>query len=204
MEECSKFGIVISEDDLCIFMRYLEELKKWNNKINLTAMTNDTEIIVKHFLDSILPLSTESITIKGSLLDIGSGGGFPGIPLKILNKSIKILLLEPNQKKSAFLRYVSGVLNLENVTIRSENFEKLSMNSNFYNVFNVIVTRAISLKNVIPFIYPLLHQDGHVILYRTRPLGNLDVTSGLRISREVQHALPFNFGTRYLTILTPC
>ena len=95
MHEGLKLGIKINEGHICNFMNYLAELKKWNKKINLTSLKEDKEIIVKHFLDSIIPLSIPKISLTGRLLDIGTGAGFPGIPLKIVNRDLELVLLEP-------------------------------------------------------------------------------------------------------------
>ena len=98
-----KLGISAGEEAIGAFLLYLEELKKWNRAHNLTSITDDREIVIKHFLDSALFL--EAVHGRGRrIADVGSGAGFPGIPLKILRPDLEISLIEPSGKKCAFLR----------------------------------------------------------------------------------------------------
>ena len=111
-----ELGIEPTEQILGHFDIYLRELKKWNKVYNLTAITDDREIIVKHFLDSLLYLKAIPDG-QVTLCDVGSGGGFPGIPIAIVRRDLLITLLEPSRKKIAFLRQMRRLLSLENVEI---------------------------------------------------------------------------------------
>lgn len=103
LQESSKaIGVPIEQDQNRLFLVYLEQLKAWNQSFNLTAITKDNEIIIKHFIDSIAALRAASIEPGSHILDIGSGAGFPGIPLKIVRPDLCMTLLEPAHKKSAF------------------------------------------------------------------------------------------------------
>ena len=98
-----KYEIDLSEKQIEMFMIYLKELKEANEKFNITAITDDNEIIIKHFLDSIMIGKYFDLTKDLSVIDIGTGGGFPGLPLKILYPNLKvtdIALLSPIQKKA--------------------------------------------------------------------------------------------------------
>lgn len=204
MNEGLKLGIQINESHVCNLMTYLSELKKWNKKINLTSVHEDREIIAKHFLDSIIPLSIKDFPLSGSMLDIGTGAGFPGIPLKIVNGDLELVLLEPSQKKSAFLRYIVGALNLKNVSVCSEKLEVFSRNIRYKKFFNIVVIRALSLKVVLPYLHEIMDRKGHIVLYRSKPLEELDQSFRLRISREIVHSSQCSVGRRCTTILTPC
>ena len=91
-------------------MSYLVELKKWNKAINLTAIQDDQDIVVKHFVDSLAGLKVIEIQQETELLDVGAGAGFPAIPLKLVRPNLSIELLEPTRRRAHFLRYVIGSL----------------------------------------------------------------------------------------------
>ncbi len=102
----AQLDIPLKEAQISQLVLYARELEKWNKKVNLTAARNDRELVVKHFLDSMFCGQALDLTRSVQLLDVGSGAGFPGLPLKILNQDLEVWLLEPNQKKTAFLRHI--------------------------------------------------------------------------------------------------
>jgi len=119
------------------FLFLLHELKRWNRAYNLTAITEDEDIIVKHFLDSLLYLRFIPIG-SYSLCDIGSGAGFPGLPIAFVRDELNISLVEPSGKKSIFLRHIKKKLKLANVEIIQSRVEDLKRVS-----FDILVTRAL-------------------------------------------------------------
>jgi 16S rRNA (guanine527-N7)-methyltransferase len=104
------------------FMQYLAEMKKWNRAYSLTSLKSDRDIIIKHFLDSALYLSAFD-RAPGSLADVGSGAGLPGVPVKILSPRTEVFLIEPSRKKTAFLRNVARRLGLKGVTVIEKRVE---------------------------------------------------------------------------------
>jgi 16S rRNA (guanine527-N7)-methyltransferase len=114
-EGAGELEISLTEEQLSFFMKYLIELKAWNTKINLISRKNDQEIILKDFLDSLTPL--KYLPPNSHVLDLGSGAGFPGIPLKIVRPELTLLLLEATLKKINFLKYLIRTLNLQDVDI---------------------------------------------------------------------------------------
>jgi 16S rRNA (guanine527-N7)-methyltransferase len=145
------------------------ELVKWTKKINLTAITDPFEVGLKHFLDSIAP--AHFIPPTASLLDIGSGGGFPGIPLKILMPSLSVVLIDGSRKKVSFLRHIIRLLQLENIEARQVRAEEFSKTPGYANAFDVVISRALSALG--PFVKmadPLLTEAGILITYK----GKLD------------------------------
>ncbi len=113
-EGASRLGVDLSGEAAGLFMRYLEELKTWNRKMNLTGLKNDRDIIISHFLDSI---SAARFVPEGArLLDIGSGAGFPGIPLKIVSPTLTVTLLDASHKKVMFMREIVRELRLEGIS----------------------------------------------------------------------------------------
>src|SRR5512146_2439721 len=108
--------IPFSEEQVGRFLTYLTELKKWNRAYNLTGLKTDRDIIIKHFLDSLLFLKALPPHAVSSA-DIGSGAGFPGVPVKIMCPKLKIFLVEPMGKKTIFLRHMCSRLSLEGIEI---------------------------------------------------------------------------------------
>ena len=123
-------------------MRYLTHLIEWNKTINLTSITNPEEIIVKHFVDSLASLASTSFPQNCMVLDIGSGGGFPGIPLRIMRSDIRLILVEPVQKKCSFLNSVIGLLQLQNVATFNGTIEQYAR-SQARSIIDMIVIRAL-------------------------------------------------------------
>lgn len=164
-----ELGIVPTPKVLDHFAIYLRELKKWNKVYNLTAITDDDEIVVKHFLDSLLYLKAlpdGQITI----CDVGSGGGFPGLPLAIVRPDLLITLLEPSRKKIAFLRQVRRLLSLENVETLNFRAEELVDSQ-----FDAVVTRATFS------IADLLKKAGHIV----KPGGFFILNKGPKYEEEL-------------------
>ncbi|MDA8172107.1 MAG: 16S rRNA (guanine(527)-N(7))-methyltransferase RsmG [Nitrospiraceae bacterium] len=129
------------------FMLYLSELKKWNRTYNLTAITEDRQIIIKHFLDSALYL--KAVDGRGeSIADVGSGAGFPGLVLKLLRPALSVCLIEPSWKRAAFLRHIAGRLELDRVldgglTVFEGKAEEMEPGGNGGARFDIAVTRAL-------------------------------------------------------------
>ena len=161
-EGAEKLGVPIEQEKIEKFSIHALELIKWNQKINLTAITDPMEIAVKHFLDAIAPISYISPT--GSLLDIGSGGGFPGIPLKICLPSVSVTLIDASRKKINFVKHVIRILSLENIDafhVRAEDFAKTSERAHH---FDVIISRALtSMTTFAVAAIPFLKKDGVII-----------------------------------------
>jgi len=154
--------IHVDSDQVDKFTTHAMELAKWNRKINLTAITDPLEVAVKHFLDSMAPDSM--IPSNASLLDIGSGGGFPGIPLKILKPSLSVTLIDASRKKVSFLKHLIRILGLENVEAFHVRAEEFSQQALFAGPFNAIISRALSsTPEFVLTALPLLDTDGILV-----------------------------------------
>lgn len=155
-------GIEINEGVTAPFSIHASELINWNRKINLTTITKPRDIAIKHFLDSLAPAGF--IPDRARLLDIGSGGGFPGIPLKILKPSLSGLLIDGVRKKVNFLKHVLRTLSLENIEALQIRAENLLKDPERANSFDVIISRALSdLEPFVKSALPLLAKQGTII-----------------------------------------
>lgn len=205
VEGVAKLGFSITCSQLSDFIFYYNELIAWNKKINLTAITQEKEIAVKHFLDSLAygKVLSPFPNLNEPLLDVGSGAGFPGLPLKICHPDLDVTLLEPSAKKTAFLRHVIGKLGLKKTIVLSKRLQDLSMEPTHLGRYRYIVTRALGIEQILPFSRPLLAEKGTIILGRSKPLEDRMNLCGLGVLREVSFSLPYGCGKRVLTVVEP-
>ena len=156
-----EFGL--NEQQITKFQRYLELLLEWNEKFNLTAITDKDEIEEKHFIDSIELVKFFDVKNK-TLLDVGSGAGFPGIPLAIIEPTLQIALLESNGKRVSFLREVVKELDLKNVEIIQGRSEELGTREKY----DIVTARAVKELNVLLEItFYLVKVGGYFIAYKS-------------------------------------
>lgn len=159
-----ELGVTLTQEQVGLFLEYLESIKVWNKKINLTAIREERGIVINHFLDSI---SLVPFIIGGSnLLDIGSGAGFPGIPLKIVIPELEVTLLDSVEKKVFFMRYVIRRLRLkgiESVCGRAED----TGNGIPRGHFDLVVSRAVAeIRVLLKLSAPYINEKGKVVLMR--------------------------------------
>lgn len=181
-------------------MIYLEQLQIWNRSVNLTSITLTEEIIVKHFVDSLAGLIAEQIPQGARLLDIGTGAGFPGLPLKIARQDLNITLIEPVQKKISFLYSIVGLLRLENVAIFYGTLDQFIAKSGQDSRFDYITTRALKYESVLRRGSRLLAAGGKAIIYSSCSIKPVELGSGWSINREHEFDLPMGFGHRVVSI----
>jgi 16S rRNA (guanine527-N7)-methyltransferase len=195
-------GVQLSLQQLGFFQTYLRELSAWNSKTNLTSITQPEEIIVKHFVDSIAcSKSIVELPSNSHLLDIGSGAGFPGLPLKIVFPELSVTLLEPTSKKIAFLRHVIGTLELQNIKAIPNTLQVFATDHASHGMFSYIVSRALNMDTMLDYCLELLTAQGKVILCRSRPFSKNETLAGLEVEGELSYDLPCGYGHRVLTTL---
>jgi len=159
-----ELGLAFSEDQVNSFMTYLTELKKWNKTYNLTGLKKDEDIIIKHFLDSLLYLK---VIPNGEIkvADVGSGAGFPGIPIKIIRPEIEMYLIEPSGKKAAFLRHIIGTLRTEKIEVIEKRIEDLGKGQESFLSVDIAVTRALfSIKDFVKKSSHIVRQGGILVI----------------------------------------
>lgn len=198
-----RFGILLNDEQISSFAIYYRELDRWNRRINLTALRDPKGIAIKHFLDSLLFSQALEPQSSRSLLDIGSGPGFPGLPLKILKPELVVTLLEPNEKKTAFLRHVIGTLGLQSVSVVSMPLREFSRTERHARRFSSITVRAVALSRVLPFAAGLLEKGGRLLVCLGKALDSDPRAHGFTVARTFDYELPNGFGHRVLTVLEP-
>ena len=154
-------GVELTDEALAQFSIYLDELLFWSPKIDLISQTDPALIIRKHFLDSIaaIPYLPKAI----SILDLGSGAGFPGIPLAISLPQTSITLIEIRRKRISFLKHVARKIAIKNLAIREGLAEELAKDPLLQNVFDVVITRATwEIPTLLEFASPFVPEKGQV------------------------------------------
>ena len=157
--------INITKKQVDNFLSYYETLVFYNSMFNITAITEKEEVYKKHFIDSVLGLDK----IKGnSLLDIGSGGGFPAIPIKIMNENIHLTMMDATLKKCEFLKTVCRELGLENVTVINGRAEEYAFKEGFRESFDHVSARAVARLNILSeYCLPFVKIGGQFISYKS-------------------------------------
>jgi len=167
LKERIRGRLPIDEDKLFQFSIYARELKDWNNRINLTALTEDIDIIDKHFIDSLLIFCYETIREGAKVADVGTGGGFPGIPIKIYRPDIYLSLIESIGKKARFLNHIVDTLKLGNVEVLNERVEVVGHSKEHRETYNVVVSRYLArLPILVEYCLPLVSVGGKFIAYK--------------------------------------
>jgi 16S rRNA (guanine527-N7)-methyltransferase len=158
------YGIELDDIKIQQFMMYKDLLKEWNEKVNLTAITDDLEIIKKHFIDSISILKSGAIKEGSSIIDVGTGAGFPGIPLKIIMPSLKVVLLDSLNKRINFLNTVISELKLDGIETIHGRAEDFAKKEGYRENFDIATARAVANLSVLSeYCIPYVKVSGHFI-----------------------------------------
>ncbi len=182
IKKCGQFGLYLSDQQLSQFMEYYKLLVEWNSFMNLTAITDFDEVVLKHFTDSLaiyqypefrkffnsVNNDFNSINDIVSLIDVGTGAGFPGIPLKIMFPELKITLLDSLQKRIHFLDTVIEKLDLKDITTIHGRAEDYGKNPKYREQYNFCVSRAVANLSVLSELcIPFVKKNGYFIAYKS-------------------------------------
>lgn len=161
----NEIGAPLSAHQIDKFSLYLSELKKWNKKINLTSLNEDLEIVIKHFLDSLTPLP--HVQMGSFIMDLGSGGGLPGIPMKIARPDIRILLLDSTGKKVSFLNHMINILKFKNARALQQRADSRVFQEIMAGHLDVVVARAFGkIEKTLEVGAPYLKEGGKLIVMK--------------------------------------
>lgn len=175
-EYMNKINIEISDKQIEKFFDYMNLLLEWNEKINLTAITEPEDIILKHFVDCATIL--KYIKDEDKIIDIGTGAGFPGIPLKILNEKLDITLMDSLNKRINFLNEIINKLDLKNIVAIHARAEESARNKGYREKFDIATSRAVAnLSTLSEYMLPFVKKNGMVISMK-----------GSNIEEEVKNA----------------
>ena len=165
IQECKKQNIELDEGKAKALKEYKELLVEWNEKMNLTAITEDYEVIVKHFVDCLE--CTHLITNEKKIIDVGTGAGFPGMPLAIYYPQIEFTLLDGLNKRLIFLEEVVNKLGLKNVKIVHARAEEAARNEEYFESFDAVVSRAVAnLPVLLEYTSPYVKVNGKCIVMK--------------------------------------
>ncbi len=174
-EELAAFHLQLTEEQLKKFYRYFELLEEKNKVMNLTAITEEREVVTKHFVDS-LSLVRVFPELEGgrefSIIDVGTGAGFPGIPLKIVYPNLQVTLLDSLKKRVCFLQEVCSQLELEKISAVHGRAEDFGRDKNFREAFDLCVSRAVAnLATLSEYCLPFVRIGGLFISYKSEEVG---------------------------------
>lgn len=157
-----KIDVMFNDEQLDKFYCYMNLLLEWNEKINLTAITNPEEVILKHFIDSLT--INKYIEENKSVVDVGTGAGFPGIPLKIYRPDIEVTLVDSLNKRINFLDEVISSLKLDNICTVHSRIEDFGKNNKYREKFDYVTARAVANMSVLSeYLIPIAKVDGKCI-----------------------------------------
>lgn len=198
-----EFGLTLSDETIKKFLVYFEELTRWNEKINLTGLSSTSDIVVNLFVDSLAFSLAQNHRMGQSFIDIGSGGGFPGLPLKIVFPHISLTLVEPKLKKVAFLHHIIGALSLDDVCVKPQTIQDYVRMPSRPTSYDVVTFKAVKPENLFPTVLSLLHPESRVCIYRSRSIGTGISHFHMLLDREIVYQLPKGYGERVLSVLRP-
>ncbi|GEQ34059.1 16S rRNA (guanine(527)-N(7))-methyltransferase RsmG [Marinilactibacillus psychrotolerans] len=208
--ELERRGLPITDDKMTQYKLYLELLQEWNQKINLTAITEQEEVYLKHFYDSLTAgLYVDFSKGVHSLCDVGSGAGFPSIPLKILYPDLKVTIVDSLKKRISFLEIVMDKLNLSDVTLLHDRAETFGQNKTYRATYDFVTARAVARMSVLAELcLPLLKKDGVFIAMKAahapeemKEANKAITTLGGKFREDFSFELPKAAGERHIILI---
>ena len=167
-KDCKALGVTLSDEQIQQFLKYYEMLVEWNEVMNLTAITQYDEVKKKHFVDSISLCKAYDVTQNKTVIDVGTGAGFPGLALKIAFPDLQVTLLDSLNKRINFLNEVCNLCNLSNVITIHGRAEEISRKEEYREKFDYVVSRAVANLTVLSeYCLPYVKEDGYFLPYKS-------------------------------------
>ena len=201
-------GIVLTETQVAQFKKYFELLVEWNEKMNLTAITDLEGVYLKHFYDSISASFYFDFTKVTTVCDVGAGAGFPSIPIKICFPHLHVTIVDSLNKRITFLNHLSNELGLENVQFEHARAEEFGQNAKFREQFDVVTARAVARLTVLSELcVPLAKKDGYFVALKAaagqeelKDASKAITTLGTKLKEEFSFLLPVEESERALYV----
>lgn len=205
-----EMGLALDEKQMAQYARYYELLVEWNEKINLTAITERDEVYLKHFYDSItLGLHTDVLEGEMTLCDVGAGAGFPSIPLKIAYPNLKVTIVDSLNKRINFLELLFKELGLEGVRCYHDRAETFGQNTEHRAAYDIVTARAVARMSVLSELcVPLVKKGGYFVAMKAASSKEeLDdakaaiATLGGKVEEDYAFELPKEEGERHIILI---
>jgi 16S rRNA (guanine527-N7)-methyltransferase len=202
-------GMILTKEQLNQFETYYQILVEWNEKMNLTAITDKADVYLKHFYDSITAAFYFDFTKPFHLCDVGAGAGFPSIPLKIVFPHLEVTIVDSLNKRISFLNHLANELKLKNVHFIHDRAETFGVNPNYREGFDVVTARAVARMSVLSELcLPLVKVEGHFLAMKAAhakdelEVGQKAITTlGGRVEKIVTFTLPMEESERTILII---
>lgn len=209
MDGLKKLNIEVNEEKLNKLLNFKEIMLRWNENINLTSITDEKEIFIKHYLDSATCLSTQIIKSGDKIIDVGTGAGFPGMVVKILKDDINLTLLDSLKKRTAYLEEVTNILSLKNIEIIHGRAEEYGQKKEYREMYDVALSRAVAPLNVVlEYCLPFVKEEGYFLCQKGPSYKEeakeaekaLEVLGG-KFEKVEEYSLPYSDIKHYVIVI---
>ncbi|MFZ5353905.1 MAG: 16S rRNA (guanine(527)-N(7))-methyltransferase RsmG [Bacillota bacterium] len=209
VEGLNRLGIAAEAADIERLIKLKDILLEWNEKINLTAITEEVDVYIKHFLDSATCLLTNKFFEGANVIDVGTGAGFPGVPVKLLKKDIKLTLLDSLNKRITYLNDAAVKLGLESVSMVHARAEEAGADKRYREKYDIALSRAVAAMNVLteycmPFVRVggfFLCQKGPGYADEMNEAANAIKILGGEVEEVKEYILPFSDIKHYIVVI---
>ena len=202
-------GYELNNKQIEKFQKFYNLLQEWNHKIDITRIVDEDEVYIKHFLDSLLITKSGVIEKNQKIIDIGTGGGFPGIPLKIYNDTLSFALLDSLKKRINFLDIVTESLELENIENLHGRAEEIARKEQYREKYDIATSRAVAnLQTLLEYCLPFVKVGGYFIAMKgpnykeelKQSKGAINILGGI-LDKVIEYKIPLSLGQRSLIII---